>query len=210
MSESSTRRSDARLKRPRRSPAPTERATSRPRENASLEVPSSVSSKPAARRQARGCRRPDDRKVVRRRSARQLPVAGRFERRTSAGFPTALGGRSPKVKSRRVHVARDVGCRSGVRGILVPPPRKAARPHEGTASSDGRGPRSGRDPWSSSSRQRCSGRAKGRKVWRAPLGSGVRRSCLTCCPAPSNPWKARGAFRLRALTLLAGRETLVS
>jgi hypothetical protein len=127
------------------------------RECPSRTVSRSVGPKPAARRQARGCRRLDDRKVVRRRSrTRQCQSSGRSRRRTPAGLPTALGGRSPKVKSRRVHVARDVGCRSGVRGILVPPPRKAARPHEGTAPSDGRGPRPGRGPWSSSSRQRCS------------------------------------------------------
>jgi hypothetical protein len=61
-------------------------------------------------------------------------------RRTSAGFPTALGRQSPKMMFRRVLVTRNVGCRSGIRGTLVPPPRKAARPHEGPAtSSDGRG-----------------------------------------------------------------------
>jgi hypothetical protein len=51
--------------------------------------------------------------------------------RTPAGLPTALGRQPPKGKSRRVLVTRNVGCRNGFRGTLVPPPRKAARPHEG-------------------------------------------------------------------------------
>jgi hypothetical protein len=66
-------------------------------------------------------------------------VRGGSERRTSAGFPTALGGQSPKVGFRRVLVTRNIGCRNGSRGTLTPPPRKAARPHEGATSSDGRG-----------------------------------------------------------------------
>jgi hypothetical protein len=36
-----------------------------------------------------------------------------------AGFPTVVGGRSPKVMFRRVLVARNVGCRNGFRGILA-------------------------------------------------------------------------------------------
>lgn len=107
-SEGSIRRSDVRLKRPRRSPFRSPPTGEAPRVRARLparKVARSVDPKPAARRQARGCRRPDDRKVVRRRSRRgEQPVVGRSRRRTSAGFPTALGERSPKVKSRRVLV----------------------------------------------------------------------------------------------------------
>jgi hypothetical protein len=66
-------------------------------------------------------------------------VRGGSGRRTSAGFPTALGGQSPKVGFLRVLVTRNVGCRNGSRGTLTPPPRKAARPHEGATPSDGRG-----------------------------------------------------------------------
>lgn len=56
-----------------------------------------IGPKPASRRQARSCWRPDDRKVVRRRPRnRERQARPRSNRRsgsrTSAGFPTALGG----------------------------------------------------------------------------------------------------------------------
>jgi hypothetical protein len=83
------RRSDARLKRPRRSPAPGRNRQPRAR----VRVPvrkggSSVGPKPAARRQARGCRRPDDRKVVRRRPrTRQNPSRGDLKGERRRVFP---------------------------------------------------------------------------------------------------------------------------
>jgi hypothetical protein len=56
-----------------------------------------IGPKPASRRQARGCWRPDDRKVVRRRprmrSANRRPRSeGRSRGRTSAGFPRRSAG----------------------------------------------------------------------------------------------------------------------
>jgi hypothetical protein len=60
----------------------------------------SIDPKPAACCQARSCWRPDDRKVVRRRTRtkrrkrrRPSPVS----KSNVGGFPTALGGRSPEV-----------------------------------------------------------------------------------------------------------------
>jgi hypothetical protein len=60
---------------------------------------------------------------------RQRPVQGGSRWRTPAGFPTALGGKSPeKVVLLRVLVTRNVGCRSGFKASRRCAPRKAARP----------------------------------------------------------------------------------
>lgn len=86
----------------------------------------------------------------------------------------------------------------------MPPPRKAARPHEGTAPSDGRGSRPERGRWSSSSQQRCSGRTKGRKAWTAPLGDSVwpNKSDLLPCPIES----VEGAWSLSFACANPARE----
>jgi hypothetical protein len=60
-----------------------------------------IGPKPASRRQAWGCWRPDDRKVVRRRPRIRGAQSVRAPRAISmsnvGGFPTALGGQSPEV-----------------------------------------------------------------------------------------------------------------
>lgn len=92
----------------------------------------STNPKPATRRQARSCRRSDDRKVVRRRSKPEgeSPRQKAVSRSNVGGFPTALDGQSPKEVF--LTGARDVnvGCRNGFEASWQPRPRNAARRYE--------------------------------------------------------------------------------
>lgn len=73
--------------------------------------------KPAACRQARGRRRPDDRKVVRRRPGTQggNTALGTSSKSNAGGFSHGAGPRvsGDDAPQQRVLVTRNVGCRSG-------------------------------------------------------------------------------------------------
>jgi hypothetical protein len=170
-----------------------------------------VDPKPAACRQARGRWRLNDRKVVQRVTGNEggNAMSPRRPSKSSAGG-FSHGGRQAVSKSAarsRVLVTQNVGCRSGIRGILTVRPRKAERPHEGVTSSDGEGNWPGRGWWSFAPQKGADGRAKGRKARSKPLDHGVRRTCLAQDRA-SNRDRRRcvGSWIERALNPLARNQ----
>lgn len=84
---------------------------------------------------------------------------GGSRRRTPAGSPTALGGKSPeRVFLLRVLVTRNVGCRSGFGASRRCVQGKAARPHEARIAQRQEGERPGRGRSSFTSRKGATAR----------------------------------------------------
>lgn len=89
---------------------------------------------------------------------------GGSRRRTPAGFPTALGGKSPeRVFLLRVLVTRNVGCRSGFEASRRCLQGKAARPYKACVAQRQEGERPGRGRSSFTSRKGATARG-GRKT----------------------------------------------
>jgi hypothetical protein len=166
-----------------------------PRRSARARRWQSRSPKPAARRQARGCRRPDDREVVRRRARCGETRREDLEVERWRVSPRRSADSLRRCQSRRVLVTRNVGCRSGVRGILTPLPRRAARPHEGETSSDGRDCRPGRGRTAILLAARVLRVCGGRKA-RACPSVAVRQDCLAHHRAQSRTRGRRVGSRL--------------
>ena len=90
------------------------------------------------RRQARSRRRSDDRKVVRRRSKPEgeSPRQKAVSRSNVGGFPTALGGQSPKEVFPTGARDVNVGCRNGFEASWRSRPRKRRKAVRGATSSE--------------------------------------------------------------------------
>jgi hypothetical protein len=163
----------------------------------------------------------------RRRAVKHEAVGGRMTARWSGAVPgrTAATPRSEddlEVERRRVFprrpagslqrwclirvlVTRNVGCRSGFRGILALRPRNAARHYEDVTSSDGRGHRPGTGLMVIVLAEGCSGRAKVERPERAPR-SWCPAIMLACDRAPSKPRKACGGLSLASANPARGRS----
>ena len=175
VSEGSSRQRHLRPKKPGRlllSHAGVRRAAERPGETRRSTGP-----KPATRRQARSCRRPDDRKAVRRRWKPRARVRGRKAvwRSDAGGFPTADGGQSPKEVFPAGARDVNVGCRNGFeaswrgdRGTLKGGPRARRTAKEKTTDLDETGGRSRRGKGAPGE--------QGPKGRREPLDQGVRQT----------------------------------
>jgi len=95
-------------------------------------------------------------------------LRGGSRRRTLAGFPTALAGKSPeKVFLLRVLVTRNVGCRSGFEASRRGVQGKAARLHEDGIAQRQEGERPGRGRPSFTSRKGATA-SVGRKAEASP------------------------------------------